>query len=90
VNNRFIRIFKMFNRYLKKEKKILSFFVWQVEPTTRCQLKCRICPRSDQTVQWIEEDMPLALYKKLSDYFRCQSIVHLQGWGSPCYIKEYH
>jgi len=72
VNNRFIRIFKMFNRYLKRKRKY-KFFCLQVEPTTRCQLKCRICPRSDQTVQWIEEDMPLALYKKLADYFRCQA-----------------
>ncbi|MDY6820363.1 MAG: radical SAM protein [Deferribacterota bacterium] len=77
----------MLNRYLKRKRKY-KFFCLQVEPTTRCQLKCRICPRSDQAVQWVEEDMPLALYKKLSDYFSVTKHVHLQGWGEPLLHKD--
>ena len=77
----------MFSRYLKRIRKY-KFYVLQVEPTTRCQLKCRICPRSDQTVQWVEEDMSLTLYKKVSDYFSITKHVHLQGWGEPLLHKD--
>ena len=72
----------MFNKLFERIKKY-KVLILQIEPTTRCQLKCKICPRSDKNIQWIEKDMPLELYKRIVKYFPMAKHIHLQGWGEP-------
>jgi len=53
----------------------------QLEVTTKCNLKCKTCLRSDEP----NSDMPLKLFKSVVDQFRgprCRSAI-LQGLGEP-------
>jgi MoaA/NifB/PqqE/SkfB family radical SAM enzyme len=59
------------------------FIAFQIEPTTRCQLKCVICPKTVYTDDWLIGDMPLSVYEKISRYFHLVQTIHLQGWGEP-------
>jgi len=59
------------------------FIAFQIEPTTRCQLKCVMCPKTVYTDDWLTGDMPLSVYEKISRYFHLIQRVHLQGWGEP-------
>ena len=58
------------------------FFAWQIELTTRCQLKCRMCIR-EGSVNWQGRDMKLEDFKKISEYFSKAENIVLQGWGEP-------
>ncbi len=51
----------------------------QVEVTTRCQLRCVMCPKAH--FKWRNIDMDLELFKKLP--LAKFKYVHLQGWGEP-------
>jgi len=61
---------------------------FQIEPTSRCQLKCIMCPRTAFLNEWESGDMPLSLYRKVSEYFDRVENVHLQGWGEPLLHKD--
>ena len=76
-------------RYLEKIRiKSKPFLAFQIEPTSRCQLKCVMCPRTVFSDEWVSGDMPLAVYKKVSKYFHLVENVHLQGWGEPLLHPE--
>ncbi len=75
---------KWLRKYLEKIKiKRRPFIAFQIEPTSRCQLKCVMCPRTAFSDEWVSGDMPLSVYKKISRYFHLVDNVHLQGWGEP-------
>lgn len=56
--------------------------VAQVEVTTRCNLKCTMCPRThfsgDKNV-----DFPFEVFESFAESFPKFNHVHLQGWGEP-------
>jgi len=58
------------------------FFAWQIELTTRCQLKCRMCIR-EGSVNWQGMDMKLEDFRKIAGYFSKAENIVLQGWGEP-------
>lgn len=58
------------------------FFAWQIELTTRCQLKCRMCIR-EGSANWQARDMKLEDFRKISKYFSKAENIVLQGWGEP-------
>ena len=64
-----------------------TFFAWQIELTTRCQLKCRMCIR-EETEDWFSSDMRIEDFKKLTPYLRDVETVVLQGWGEPLLYKH--
>lgn len=71
-------------KYVKKIKiRRMPFVAFQIEPTSRCQLKCVMCPRTVFSKEWENGDMPLSVYEKISKYFHLVKNVHLQGWGEP-------
>ncbi|MBE0425887.1 MAG: radical SAM protein [Nitrospirae bacterium] len=71
-------------KYLEKIRlKGRPFIAFQIEPTSRCQLKCTICSRTVFSNEWVNGDMPLSVYKKISKYFHLVDDIHLQGWGEP-------
>lgn len=73
-------------RFLSRWK-AMSFSAWQVELTTRCPLKCRMCIRESST-GWKSADMSIDQFKKLAPYFRNVENVILQGWGEPLLYKD--
>lgn len=66
---------------LKSEKPNVGYM--QVEVTSRCFSRCIMCPHTVFYSRWKERDMPLELYRKISEYFPLADAVHLQGWGEP-------
>jgi MoaA/NifB/PqqE/SkfB family radical SAM enzyme len=75
---------KWLEKYLDKIKtKPRPFLAFQIEPTSRCQLHCVMCPRTTFSNEWESRDMPLSLYRKISEYFDHVENIHLQGWGEP-------
>lgn len=58
--------------------------VFQVEVTSRCQLKCTFCPNNVLGNKWHRGDMPWPLYRdSLLPHFSGADWVYLQGWGEP-------
>ncbi|MEW6570693.1 MAG: radical SAM/SPASM domain-containing protein [Nitrospirota bacterium] len=75
-------------KYLKKKIKGRPFIAFQIEPTSRCQLRCVMCPRTVFSDEWVNGDIPFSVYKKISRYFHLVENVHLQGWGEPLLYPE--
>lgn len=75
---------KLLRKYIEKVKiKRRPFIAFQIELTSRCQLKCVMCPRTVFSKEWENGDVPLSVYEKISKYFHLVKNVHLQGWGEP-------
>jgi MoaA/NifB/PqqE/SkfB family radical SAM enzyme len=58
------------------------FGAWQVELTTRCPLRCRMCIRQGLD-GWQGQDMPIEEFRRMSPYFRYVDNLVLEGWGEP-------
>jgi MoaA/NifB/PqqE/SkfB family radical SAM enzyme len=64
------------------------FLAFQIEPTSRCQLSCVMCPRTIFSKEWNNGDMPISLYEEVSKHFHLVENIHLQGWGEPLLHPE--
>lgn len=70
-----------------KNRKMKTFSAWQVELTTRCPLKCRMCIRKGFK-DWHSGDMSFDDFKKLTPYFKNVEKVVLEGWGESLLHKN--
>jgi MoaA/NifB/PqqE/SkfB family radical SAM enzyme len=70
---------KIFRRYIwgRKGK---PFSAWQIELTTRCPLRCKMCIRAESDL-WQYQDMPLENFEKLLPYLKDVETIVLEGWG---------
>jgi MoaA/NifB/PqqE/SkfB family radical SAM enzyme len=68
-------------------KKRRPFSTWQIELTTRCPLRCKMCIRTE-SADWQYQDMPLEDFKKILPYLRDVETVVLEGWGESLLHKE--
>lgn len=55
----------------------------QVEVSSRCPGRCRYCPHTTMSDDWLSRDMDLETFSALWPLLRRSSRVHLQGWGEP-------
>jgi MoaA/NifB/PqqE/SkfB family radical SAM enzyme len=77
---------KIFRRYiLGREGK--PFSAWQIELTTRCPLRCKMCIRAESDA-WQYQDMSLENFKKLLPYLKDVETVVLEGWGESLLHKD--
>ena len=51
--------------------------------TTRCNLFCPTCPRTTLQRSWIDRDMTLECFEKVSQVFDRFETIHFRGWGEP-------
>jgi len=70
---------KILAKFLPRRKR-RPFSAWQIELTTRCPLRCKMCIRTEGA-HWQFQDMPLDDFKKLLPYLREVETVVLEGWG---------
>jgi len=77
---------KIFKRLLKRRKE-KPFSAWQIELTTRCPLRCKMCIRTGSP-DWEYQDMPLEDFKKLLPYLKDVESVVLEGWGESLLHKD--
>jgi len=59
------------------------FEAFQIEVTSRCTLRCVMCPRVALADRWPSLDLPWGAFQRIADAFRHTRFVHLQGWGEP-------
>jgi MoaA/NifB/PqqE/SkfB family radical SAM enzyme len=55
----------------------------QVEVTSRCCVRCEMCPHNTLTERWPETDMAWQTFEHVAQAFPHAAHVHLQGWGEP-------
>jgi MoaA/NifB/PqqE/SkfB family radical SAM enzyme len=59
------------------------FEAFQVEVTSRCNLKCVMCPVTVLADQWPSYDMSWPTFERIASAFERVKWVYLQGWGEP-------
>ncbi|MEM0079156.1 MAG: radical SAM/SPASM domain-containing protein [Nitrososphaerota archaeon] len=60
----------------------------QIEVTSRCNAFCIMCPKSCMGELWNSGDLPMDVYRRMSEYFDLFDLIWLQGWGEPLLVKE--
>jgi len=86
ISKRFKKYFQ-FNKYWTYIRKFRRPFSWiNVESTSRCNLKCIMCPRL--SYQPANKDMTMDTFKKISQDFHLFRMVDLTGWGEPLLHPE--
>ena len=77
---------KIFGKFLQRRKR-RPFSAWQIELTTRCPLRCKMCIRTE-SADWQYQDMALEDFKKLLPYLKDVETVVLEGWGESLLHKD--
>jgi MoaA/NifB/PqqE/SkfB family radical SAM enzyme len=77
---------KIFKRFIRRRKE-KAFSAWQIELTTRCPLRCKMCIRSESE-DWQYQDTPLEDFKKILPYLKDVENVILEGWGESLLYKD--
>jgi MoaA/NifB/PqqE/SkfB family radical SAM enzyme len=72
---------------LFRAKRKKRFFAWQIELTTRCPLRCKMCLR-DAATQWQPRDMSIDEFMKVVPYLHEVETVVLEGWGEPLIYRD--
>ncbi len=81
-----INFLNLINGLIKKRNEtevldLLRIRLLVIESTSRCNLKCEMCPRNSFKCE--HGDIDLDLFKRISKYFTPAIIVSLTGWGEP-------
>lgn len=69
---------RLLGKFLRRGKK--SFSAWQIELTTRCPLRCRMCAR-EADAPWQNQEMALDDFRRILPYLTDVETVVLEGWG---------
>jgi MoaA/NifB/PqqE/SkfB family radical SAM enzyme len=59
------------------------FLAFQIQITSRCNLRCPHCTKNVFSDQWIDGDMDMDTYKTLSRAFPHLRQVYIDAWGEP-------
>lgn len=76
-------MFERVANWLKSQRHERSFAAFQVEVTSRCRVRCEMCPRSALADRWPEIDLAWQVFERIARAFPRVQHVHLQGWGEP-------
>jgi MoaA/NifB/PqqE/SkfB family radical SAM enzyme len=69
--------------WFRKRERERPFEAFQIEVTSRCNLKCVMCPVTVLAEHWPERDMAWETFERAAAAFERAKWVHLQGWGEP-------
>jgi len=76
---------KIFGKFRRKKGR--PFSAWQIELTTRCPLRCKMCIRSEGA-HWQFQDMAFEDFKRLLPCLKEVETVVLEGWGESLLYKD--
>ncbi|HSA89932.1 MAG TPA: radical SAM/SPASM domain-containing protein [Burkholderiales bacterium] len=65
------------------------FEAFQIEVTSRCNLKCVMCPVAALGERWEARDLPWETFERVAEAFGRVRWVHLQGWGEPLLHRRF-
>lgn len=69
--------------WLKRRTRGRPFESIQIEVTSRCGMRCRMCPKVALATHWTELDLSWETFHAIAQAFPLVRHVHLQGWGEP-------
>jgi len=55
----------------------------QIEVTSRCNIRCVMCPVTVLAGRWASHHLPWETFLRVARAFTSTKFVHLQGWGEP-------
>ena len=59
------------------------FLAFQIQITSRCNLRCPHCTKNVFASEWIDGDMDMATYRAVSRAFPYLKQVYIDAWGEP-------
>lgn len=59
------------------------FLAFQIQITSRCNLRCPHCTKNAFASQWVDGDMDMATYHAAADAFPYLKQVYIDAWGEP-------
>lgn len=59
------------------------FDAFQIEVTSRCNLRCVMCPVTVLADRWPSVDLSWKSFERIAGAFEKTKWIHLQGWGEP-------
>ena len=69
--------------WLRRSEPERPFEAFQIEVTSRCNLKCVMCPVTVLADHWPARDMAWETFERAAAAFARAKWVYLQGWGEP-------
>ena len=69
--------------WIKGHNATRPFEAFQIEVTSRCNLKCVMCPVTVLADHWPARDMSWETFGRIAEAFERTKWVYLQGWGEP-------
>ncbi len=69
--------------WIKGRDSLRPFEAFQIEITSRCNLKCVMCPVTVLADHWPARDMSWETFGRIAGAFERTKWVYLQGWGEP-------
>jgi MoaA/NifB/PqqE/SkfB family radical SAM enzyme len=75
--------------WLKGRAPARPFEAFQIEVTSRCNLKCVMCPVTVLADRWAARDLPWETFERIAEAFARVRWVHLQGWGEPLLHRRF-
>ncbi|OFZ90118.1 MAG: hypothetical protein A2V78_17855 [Betaproteobacteria bacterium RBG_16_64_18] len=69
--------------WLRRRGAARAFEALQIEVTSRCNIKCVMCPVTVLAERWPRRDMRWETFERIAAAFEHADWVYLQGWGEP-------
>jgi MoaA/NifB/PqqE/SkfB family radical SAM enzyme len=69
--------------WLRSRAVARPFEAFQIEVTSRCNIKCIMCPVTVLADRWPQRDMHWETFEGIAGAFEHTAWVYLQGWGEP-------
>jgi MoaA/NifB/PqqE/SkfB family radical SAM enzyme len=76
-------------KWLRGRAAARPFEAFQIEVTSRCNLKCVMCPVAALADEWSPRDMAWQTFERIAQAFERVQWLHLQGWGEPLLHKRF-
>ena len=74
--------------WIKGRDSLRPFEAFQIEITSRCNLKCVMCPVTVLADHWPARDMSWETFGRIAGAFERTKWVYLQGWGEPLLHRQ--
>ena len=75
--------------WFRKREQERAFEAFQIEVTSRCNLKCVMCPVTVLAGHWPARDMAWETFERAFEAFGRAKWIHLQGWGEPMLHRRF-
>lgn len=69
--------------WFRRQEEGRPFEAFQIEVTSRCNLRCVMCPVTVLADRWPALDLPWETFQRVARAFGKTKWIYLQGWGEP-------